>query len=158
MILGNKGNRSVVIVELINSEIDTYPKRLQPGMGCRAAFAYYALRFVVSVLAKILCDKVNTVSTSADRKRGERDWQSFRIALVQQDPKFQCESLQAAWITVHDDGRFGFTKDRPRNTSTCPKCGWRGVLTGGQEPTLESYQQRLEREVASANVRFPLAQ
>lgn len=110
----NKSTRSIFVIELINCDVDAYPKRLKPRMGCRAAMAYYTLRFLIAPLAKILCEKQAGIFAGAHGERGQRDWKSFRFALVHQDPEFECECVQAAWITIHTDGRIAFTKSRPR--------------------------------------------
>lgn len=106
---------SVVIVELIRSDVDDKPVRLKPGMGIRSRIAQYVLRWVVPKLAKMVGQQVAGVPAATFGDSGKVSAQSFRVALLNQSSETGGDFVQFCYVTLHDDGGLYITKTRPRN-------------------------------------------
>ncbi|XZE18775.1 hypothetical protein SH449x_004078 [Pirellulaceae bacterium SH449] len=106
---------TVVIVELIRSDIDNDPVRLKPGVGLRSRIAQHILRWVVPKLAKMVGHQVTGIPTASHGESVEMATQSFRVALLNQSSELGGDFVQFCYVTLHDDGGLYITKTRPRN-------------------------------------------
>jgi hypothetical protein len=106
---------SVVIVELIRSDVDNKPVRLKPCVGLRSRIAQYILRWVVPKLAKMVGHQVACVPAATYGEAVKVSAQSFRVALINQSSETGGDFVQFCYVTLHDDGGLYITKTRPRN-------------------------------------------
>lgn len=113
---GGKGEpASVVIVELIRSDVDNDPVRLKPGVGLRSRIAQYVLRWVIPKLAKMVGHEIACVPAATEGEAVKVSAQSFRVALLNQSAELGGDFVQFCYVTLHDDGGLYITKTRPRN-------------------------------------------
>lgn len=100
---------TIMVVELIRSEVDANPVKLKPSVGVLSRVAGYVLKACVPVLVKMMCDEVSSVATGSQGKGFHPLGQSHRIALLKQSSEIGDESVKFMGVTLGADGSLFIT-------------------------------------------------